>query len=394
MGSGAFAAISFILLIVVTRLYGVTYAATIGICVTTSQLLFRVGLFSVRQYQVTDTEEQYSFSEYGAAKIITTIVCVIIFVGYAITDRTLHDSFLSFLLIFLFYQILSVDDLYQNRFFQEGRLDLSGMSKFFIIFGFICSFLLIAICGVQIQIVLLVSVLVSMLLSCCFCFRKERLSISRASFLNARAILLMCLPAFVSNLLLAIINSMPKYTTFYMCTKEESGYINDIFALLNLVELIGTFIYYPFVTDITESMKTDRQKAKGLVLRIGLGIIGVAFTATLLVYFMGTKVLAFLYGVEFTLFRFEITYTIGVCGLFVALISLLYWIPIILRDQKSIIIIFSSGFVMSFLGTFFGTVILGVRGGVIGYSMGVGWIAVLLISYFIRKISDGIGESI
>lgn len=389
MGSGMFASVSFILLIAVTRQYGVAAAAASGVSVTTSQILFRVGIFAVRQYQITDSEEAYRFSDYGSAKLFSTLLCFILFCGYAFLEKRFSFFSAEFLFVFLFYQLLSVDDLYQNRFFQKGRLDLSGKSRCAVTGSFLLSFICLTIMDIRLKTVCSVSFTAACICSYLFCFRKEKLLISRSSCINGRRILIMCLPAFVSNFLLSIVNCMPRYAAFYLCTGEESGYINDIFVLLNIVELIGTFIYYPFVSDITVTMKKDKKKAKKLVFSICTSVTVIAVIAAVGFFAAGNELLSVIYGIDFSSYRFEIVYTVGLCGLFVAFISLLYWIPIILRDQKTVVLVFVSGFLISLIGSVAGHLAYGVPGIIVGYSLGIGTIAASLIIYFTKKVNEG-----
>lgn len=389
LGSGSFAAISFVILIIVTRQYGVSVASTIGIAVTTSQILFRVGLFSVRQYQVTDLEEQFCFSDYGGAKIISTGVCFVSFLLFILFSSIDDENFIAYIIIFLFYQLLSIDDLYQNRFFQKGRLDFSGKSKFIVITGFLTIFTGLSMLRVRINTSLLFAFFFSVGLSVIYCMRHEVFSIGKNIFSNGKTILLMCFPAFLSSLLLTLINSMPRYAAFYFCSREESGYVNDIFVLLNFVELAGSFIYYPFIPRITELVRTNSLQARKLILRILVCILGMAVLATVIALCVGRNILSAVYGVDFSSYLFEIAFTVGVCGVFVALISLLYWIPIILRNQGIILRIFSFGFVMSTIGSIIGAMVYGIKGIIIGYSLGTCIITILLLIYFINNTHEG-----
>ena len=385
LGSGAFAAISFTLLIVVTRRYGVPSAAAIGVSVTTAQILFRIGVFSVSQYQITDVDEKYSFAEYGAAKIRSTLLSFALFAIFVLANIKM-DYLLACILLFLFFQLLSVDDLFQNRFFQKGRLDLAGKSKFFVIIGFLAVFTSSTLGGLNLEIAISASLFVSFLLSYIFCFRRERLLVNSDSMIGGREVLLLCLPAFASNILLTLVNSMPKYAVYYMRTKVESGYVNNIFIILSVVELLGSFIYYPFIAEITEALRTNRSLAGKILFKLSMAILGVALIVTTFSFFYGAQLLSLIYGTDFAAYTFEIVYTIGICGFFLAITSLFNWVPIIIRDQKSLLRIFTIGFLVSFAGIMYGTRSFGLRGSMIGYSVGIGIISAALVGYSIHVV--------
>lgn len=388
MGSGAFAALSFFLLVIVTREYGVTKAAAFGVAITTSQLFFRVGIFAVRQYQITDIGEEFLFSDYFAVKLATTSICLFLFFVYVVFTGTLGGDFLEFLFLFLFYQLLSLDDLYQNRFFQKGRLDQSGKAKCLVIGGYLAVFLGLLVCGALLVWALAAAFFVSCIVSYFYCFRTEKIPAGFFAVTKMKRVLMMCLPAFLANFLLTMVNSFPKYTVFYMCSREESGYMNNIFAFLNIVELVGSFVYYPFIPDITESLAKDKKRARKLLFKILAGILffGV-FIAVFLVAF-GGKLFGMIYHADFSGYTFEIVYVVGVCGMSVAFISLFYWIPVILRDQKVIAVIFTIGFLVAFAGCILGTAASGMRGAMIGHSIGAGVMAYFLVVYFLEKTKE------
>ena len=67
LGSGMFAANSVLLLLIVSRVFGVAAAGDFGIAFTTAQILYIVGLFGINHFQMTDYAEQYSFASYRAS---------------------------------------------------------------------------------------------------------------------------------------------------------------------------------------------------------------------------------------------------------------------------------------------------------------------------------------
>ena len=83
LGSGMFAANSVLLLLIVSRVFGVAAAGDFGIAFTTAQILYIIGLFGINHFQMTDYAEQYSFASYRAAKWITTAAmicgCLVLF---------------------------------------------------------------------------------------------------------------------------------------------------------------------------------------------------------------------------------------------------------------------------------------------------------------------------
>ena len=74
-----------LLMIYVTRILGVDQAGVFSIAYSIAQLMLTIGWFSTRQFQVSDIDEEYSFSDYLAFKLFLSIVVIIgafIYSGY------------------------------------------------------------------------------------------------------------------------------------------------------------------------------------------------------------------------------------------------------------------------------------------------------------------------
>ena len=70
-------AASMIVLLVVTRILGQNMAGIFSLAWSAAQLMLTIGWFSMRQYQVSDVNEKYSFYDYLYAKIISSVAMII-----------------------------------------------------------------------------------------------------------------------------------------------------------------------------------------------------------------------------------------------------------------------------------------------------------------------------
>ena len=74
-----------LLMIYVTRVLGVDQAGVFSIAYSIAQLMLTIGWFSTRQFQVSDIDEEYSFSDYLAFKLFLSIVVIVaafVYSGY------------------------------------------------------------------------------------------------------------------------------------------------------------------------------------------------------------------------------------------------------------------------------------------------------------------------
>ena len=76
LGSLMNAASTVLMLMVVTRTMGAAAGGVFSLAYAVAQQLMVIGHFEIRTYQVTDTEEVFSFGVYLAARIITTVLMI------------------------------------------------------------------------------------------------------------------------------------------------------------------------------------------------------------------------------------------------------------------------------------------------------------------------------
>lgn len=77
MGTLCSSATSVLLMVYVTHLLGVDEAGVYSIAYSIAQLMLTIGWFGTRQFQVSDVEEEYSFSDYFTMKIITSCIALL-----------------------------------------------------------------------------------------------------------------------------------------------------------------------------------------------------------------------------------------------------------------------------------------------------------------------------
>ena len=102
------AAVSVILLFIVTRALNSVSADIYSFAYAIANLFVIVASFQVRDFQATDIREKYSFDTYFVTRIISNIAMVLLLVAYLIFNP----------------------DVFQGLFQQQERLDIAGKSLF------------------------------------------------------------------------------------------------------------------------------------------------------------------------------------------------------------------------------------------------------------------------
>ena len=76
-GSISSALISVVLLMIVSRFLSTSDSDVYAYAYSVGNLLVVIGLFQVRNFQATDIEEKYSFSNYFLARFLTLVLMII-----------------------------------------------------------------------------------------------------------------------------------------------------------------------------------------------------------------------------------------------------------------------------------------------------------------------------
>ena len=215
LGSMSSAAVSVILLFVVTRVLSNESADLYSFAYAIANLLVIVASFQVRDYQSTDIREKYSFDAYFVTRIVSNILMIIILTGYIFFNRTSQNQVGVIFWVSFFRVSEALSDVFQGLFQQKERLDIAGKSLFlrntFSTFGFI-----LALVSMQ---NLLLSVIIQTLVSFGFValfdfpYSKlfHKINLSRVRVNDVLSILKDCFPLFINAFLLVSIYNQPKY---------------------------------------------------------------------------------------------------------------------------------------------------------------------------------------
>mgnify|MGYP001020273929 FL=1 len=131
LGSLMNAASTVLMLMVVTRTMGAAAGGIFSLAYAVAQQLMVIGHFEIRTYQVTDTEEVFSFGVYLAARIITTVLMIAGIIIFTLQSQGLSYEGILYALIASLRLFDVVEDVFHGMFQQHGRLDIAGRAFFY-----------------------------------------------------------------------------------------------------------------------------------------------------------------------------------------------------------------------------------------------------------------------
>lgn len=331
---------SMLLLLIITRCENTEDAAIFTIAYSVASLLLFVGKYGVRNFQVSDINEEFSFGEYRAHRYVTTIamtLCTVVYViwGYAGKNYTSYKC-LCMLALIAPKIIEAFEDVLHGHFHQKGRLDVASK-----IWGVRNMVYIIVFCVMYIvsRDLLLTSVVgaLTVLLLCivfnCSVYNTfERVDTYKKE--SVLAILKNCFPIALSTTLMAYVANAPKYTVDGLVNSEEQTVFSVIFMPVFVMTLLGNYIFNPMIRKMTILWeKKDSKEFWKLICKV-VGII-VAITVVVLVggELIGLFLLEILYKVKLSHYSVHMGILIVAGGLLTVL-NFMIIVATIIRKQS------------------------------------------------------------
>lgn len=396
MGSLSTAAISVLLLMVVTHILSIEQADLYSFAYALSNLMIMIGLFQVRNFQSTDMSKVYRFEDYLLTRLMTSF-----FMLCAVVIYLCGMSFDTFKTELIFYTCLyrltdSISDVYQGFYQQNQRLDLAGKYLFVrnsVIFIVFLSILLVTknlLLGLQL--VCLVSALVILLTEVRYSIHVETWKMTtiftKKSLDNGLSLLLQTLPLFINGFLLMYTYNKPKYvldelTSLGSVVAGEQTVFNILLMPAFVMNLLILF-FRPIITEIALCIaKGDNSKLiqslRKLFVYLGVSTFIIMLGSCL----VGLPLLSLLYSIDVTDYLMPFIF-IMLGGAFSSFAAAVDNIITAMRKQKLLIIPYFGAFLASQLVTSYLISNYHMFGAALSFNIAMFiW---LVLSYFVYRI--------
>lgn len=339
VGSIMWAAISFVMVLFVSRVTDVETVGLFSIALTTAQMLYIVGVFGTNNYQMTDFKYKYQFSDYFWLKILSCAAVAILCAVMMVTTRDVQQR-LYILLLSIFMIINAFAGIFQSLLFQRNRLDLSGKFLFFQHFLSLAAFVLVLLMTKQVAYALIVLVVVDAVFTGIWgarCVARFTDSVYTIDKTRLRALFFECLPLFFSIFLMTYLLSISKYAIQNILDSTAQGYFGILFVPVLIVNLCSQFMLKPALNRYaTQLEEEDKAPLLHTLLRHGLLIVLFTLLCCGILYAFGVPVINLLYRVDVSAYRWDLAIILLGGGVF-ALCQILYYILLLQRRQMLIL---------------------------------------------------------
>lgn len=304
---------SAVILFAVSRTQELSEAGIITIGFTLASLAMIIGRYGIRNFQVTDVHEEYSFSDYFHVRVITVAVTFLLFVlflaGMLFTGKyTLHKGCIILELIAL-KMVDAFEGLYVGRLQQKGRLDIGARiaairlgcstAVVFMLLWFINS---IPVC-------LGIGIIVSVVLDCVLLPGKKQyasFSVASTDKKKVKKLLMITLPLCIGTALHNYIGNAPKYLVDFFMSDEMQAISGYIMMPMFVITLLNTFLMQPTVKKLGDAWDAgDRVCLRNMVFRHICMLMSASVLVLVAGIFIGLPILSLLYKVELGGYQLE-----------------------------------------------------------------------------------------
>lgn len=340
---------SVIMLTVLTHVCDTVTAGVFTIAYANANLFLNLGKYGIRNFQVSDVCEKYSFRTYLFARVVS-VVAMLAFgaawllwsassVGYTL------DKSLTILMMLVFKAIDALEDVFHGNYQQHGRLDVGAR---------VLTLRLITMIALYVSLIVATrNLLLSLTITTAFTglffvgetlWAKRRYGLPISSpdaggtHTRHRVALLLkeSFPVFLALFLLFYIGNAPKYAIDATLDDTAQAYYGFIAMPVFVVGLLAGFIYNPIIASLAENWAEGKVSAfaRRFALQV-LIIAGITVVCIIGAWIIGIPVLNLLYNADLEPYKIDLVVLL-VGGGFLATATLFTTGITIIRWQKKL----------------------------------------------------------
>ena len=336
-----FAVQSAILLMVITRTNGIEDAGVFSIAYAVASLMYYVGEYGVRKYQVSDVNEEMTFTDYHSHRITACVIALIASIayvayGYYIQGYSVYKAYIV-LVICLQKVVEAYSEVYFGRFQQVGRLDVSAKTNFYrIMFGVIgCIVFLMLTHNMAISMTAWLFLSMIATLTSNMLVAPEFGHIENAFRWNKiKKIFIDCLPLFLGYFLLLYVSNAPKYAIDACMGDQDQACYNFIFMPVFAIGMFANFIFNPILVKL--ALRWDDKKFKPfkkIVIRQVFVIMGITVLAITVALTIGAPILGILFSTDLSAYKIDLA-ILMIGGGMLALVNFYAVVITVMRYQQ------------------------------------------------------------
>lgn len=311
IGAGANAFISLFLIIFVTRINGLNEAGIFSYCFATACLLYCIGNYAGRVFQVTDRNTSISDYDYIQNRIITCVLMIIATVIFAFINPE-HTFYKAIILILLsiFKCVEAFSEVLYGIVQKNNQLYKVGISMTLKAVLSLAIFFIIDILTRNLLYSCISIIFTNLLILFTYDYYNiKKVNVEKNKF-NKESNKNIFYSGFFTFLLFFLsiyLINISRYTINNISTDELQTIFGIIIMPATFMGLIGQFIIQPFLVRIKELLiNNDYNNLLKIILRIVFAIFIISIVVLVCAYFLATPVLGFIYGIDLAEYKISL----------------------------------------------------------------------------------------
>lgn len=359
---------SLFFLVIINRINGIDVGGIFSYAFSVSCLLFIVGVYATRTFQISDVEKKFNDVEYFVSKISTCGLMVIISFIFTLFIEG-NDKKSAIIIFTLFKALEAFSDTLYGYMQKKDRLYLSGVSM---TLKTICSILIFLVVDLKTNDFVLSGfcmLIAPLLITVIFdgknakkCVDKEKLDLK-----NSFKIFYYGFPIFIISFLSVYIVNSQKYVMDGILDASAQTIFGIILMPATFISLCGQYIMNPILTELIHLYKQKEYREFKKKLN---NIIKLLFCFWVLAevgaFFLGIPVFNFLYAIE--LENYKKALLLILLGALFYSVSIIYQNTlIVMKKNKFQVIIYTVSALISFVSAKLLITMYGIYGAVYSY---------------------------
>ena len=379
-----------LLTIVVTWLAGVERAGMFSFAFVVANLLYIMGNYGVRTYQVSDIDEYHGFSDYQLNRIITCVAMLAVGFMFAKVAGYEGEMFTMSVGLFAYKAVDALGEVYEGRLQQVDKLYLGGISlSVRSVAAFVGFSALLLITG-DLGIAAIAMAVASLATLAFLTFPLTMFETPRSTPPNMHSVGVLfkeCFPVFLALFLYAVIDNMPKFVMQGASLPYENQlYFNALYFPAQAILITVGMIYKPLLVKMANVWADESRRARFDLIIVAMMALIVAITVVgvLFMNWIGIPLMGFMYGLDFVPFT-QLSFIMLAAGGVTAAIDFLYQVITILRRQQVVMSLYLITFGFSLLVLILMIPMMELEGAVVGYLIVMSILLILLVREYIMQ---------
>jgi len=336
IGTAAWSFLSLFLLIVVTRINGIADSGIFSFAFAFAIIMFTVGCYGGRAYQVSDHKNSFTTDDYISLRILTTFGVILLSILFIIANGYNGQKALLILILVGHRVFDALADVFYGILQKKNKLYISGKSLFYKSLLSLSIFYIVDILTHNLLLSSLTLPLVSLLFIIFYDIPRSKeaeIFNIKPRLRDIKQILISTFSPFIIAVMgLVFVNLARYFIDIYH--PDLQGYFGIIIMPLSMVVLLFSFISTPALLHLTEQYNIGNFKALN---RLVGKIISLTAVATLLLcvfmYYFGAWLLELLFNLSFEQYILDVVLVI-IIGLAISITALFTNLAVIARRLK------------------------------------------------------------